>query len=307
MSKAITLTGSNFYQLNDELLRLKTKFVQKYGDINIENLDEETEVDTLISSVQALPFLAEKRLLIVKNLGAKKALAERIDEVLDNVSEATELVIVEPKIDKRFSYYKTLKTKTVFREFGELNEPQLISWLIDAAKQQNGSLSRTDAGYLVQRVGPNQQLLAQELSKLLLYNPNISRTSIDELVEPTPQSSVFELLDAAFQGQTKKVVALYEEQRAMKVEPLNILAMIAWQLHALAIVKTAGKRSDAEIAQAASLNPFVVRKSQTIAKSLALSRLKQLIAETLALDTRLKSESIDPDEAMLQLLLSIAG
>ncbi len=70
-----------------------------------------------------------------------------------------------------------------------------------------------DAKYLVMRVGANQQTLSNELAKLLSYDKAITRQTIDLLTEQTPQSTIFELLDAAFAGNSKKAMELYAEQR----------------------------------------------------------------------------------------------
>ena len=109
-------------------------------------------------------------------------------------------------------------------------------------------MKSNDARYLVERVGTNQQLLANEIEKLALYDKDISKESIDLLTEETPQSTIFELLEAAFAGNHRKVQTLYAEQRAMKVEPPQIIALLAWQLHILAIIKTAGDRTPETIA-----------------------------------------------------------
>src|SRR5690606_28500626 len=138
----------------------------------------------------------------------------------------------------------------------------------------------------VDRVGPNQQLISAELDKLLAYDPKITKNSIELLVEKTPQSTVFELLDAAFAGNTKRAMELYHEQRALRVEPQAIIAMLAWQLHVLALVKTAAGRSADQIAKEARLNPFVVRKSQNLARRLEAAQVKRMISELLELDLR---------------------
>jgi len=88
---------------------------------------------------------------------------------------------------------------------------------------------------------------------------------------------------------------------------MAIIGMIAWQLNILAIVKTAGDRSVDEIAKAAKLNPFVVRKSMSVANKLSLAQLKKLIKDCAELDVRLKSEPINADDAIQNLLLQIAA
>jgi DNA polymerase III delta subunit len=132
----------------------------------------------------------------------------------------------------------------------------------------------------------------------MAYNPHVSRGSIELLTEKLPQSSIFDLVEAAFRGDKKRTMALYDEQRALKVEPQQIIAMLAWQLHVLAVVKTAGGRSADDIAREAKLNPYVVRKTQALARQLSVARLKQLVTALRAFDIRTKTESVLPDEVV---------
>ena len=282
-------------------------FVAEHTDMAVERLDgDEADAARMRESVSSLPFLTARKLVVLYEPGKQKAFAENIDAVLKDVAETTDLVIVEPKLDKRLAYYKTLKKATDFREFGDLDAAGLARWAESYAKALDASLAPENARFLIDRVGPNQQLLKQELDKLIAYEPQITKATIELLTEPTPQSTVFELLDAAFAGNTKRAMALYHEQRALKVEPQAIIAMLAWQLHVLALVKTAEKRSADIIAREAKINPFVVRKSQSLARNLSLERLKSMLKELLELDVRLKTVTVEPDEALQLLLLHVA-
>lgn len=302
----VTLTGSNDFARTAELKRLVTDFVREHTDMGLERLDgEEHDTARMRESVSALPFLTARKMVVLREPGKQKAFAEHIADVLKDVAESTDLIIVEPKLDKRLSYYKTLKKETDFRELNELDAAGLVRWAVEYAKAGDGLLTSGDARLLVDRIGPNQQMLRQELDKLLAYDLHITRQTIELLTEATPQSTVFELLDAAFAGRTKRAFELYREQRALRVEPQAIIAMLAWQLHVLAVIKTAGARSVDEIARNAKLNPFVVRKSQALARSLSLSNLKKKIAELLQLDVDLKTKSIDADEALQLYLLTL--
>lgn len=302
-----TASGVNSFALQQELQRLVSSFVNEHGDMALEKLDgEEVELNRLSESLESIPFLSAKKMVVLRRPSANKLFVEKAEAMLTNVPETTDVIIVEPKLDKRSSYYKFLQKNTDYKEFNELDEFGLSKWLVEQAKASSGSLSQNDAKYLVERVGLNQQFLSNELEKLLSYDTSITRQTIDLLTEPTPQSTIFELLDAAFAGNTKKALHIYQEQRALKVEPIQIIAMLAWQLHVLAIVKTAGQRDANEIAQEAKLNPFVVRKTQNIARNISLSETKQLISNVLELDIRLKSESIDADDALKNLLIQIS-
>lgn len=293
--------------LRVELNTLVRQFLGTHGDMALERLDgDEVTFERLQEALQSLPFLASKKMVVLRAPSANKQFTEHAERLLKELPETTDVILVEPKLDKRSSYFKLLKKVTDFREFAELDRAGLSRWLVTAANAQGGSISQSDALYLVERAGANQQLLSHELEKLLLYELKITKQSIDLLIEPTPQSTVFELLEAAFAGNTKRAQQLYEEQRALKVEPQQIIAMLAWQLHILALIKTAGDRTPDLIAREGKINPFVVRKSAAIARKMSLTDLKNLIYDLMTIDRRLKREALDADEALKNFLLIIA-
>jgi DNA polymerase-3 subunit delta len=150
-------------------------------------------------------------------------------------------------------------------------------------------------------------LVANELEKLLLYDAHITRQNIELLTEATPQSTIFELLEAAFAGNTKRTMQLYQEQRILKVEPPQIVAMLAWQLHVLSLIKAARERSADAIAAEAKISPYVVKRSQAIARKLTLAELKTLVSDLLNIDVRSKSSALDADEALQNYLLKLAS
>jgi len=302
----ITLTGENDFGLQRELRKLAETFTKQHSDLALERLDgEEAGFGQLREAATSLPFLADKKLVILRQPSKNKQFAEQAEQIFDDLPDTNDIILIEPKLDKRLSYYKLLKKQTDFREFSELDQHAVANWLSASAKERGGKLSSTDARYLVERVGANQQLLSNELEKLLLYSSTVDKGTIDLLTDPTPQSTIFQLLEAAFAGNGKKTLQLYAEQRALKVEPAQIIAMLAWQLHVLAIIKTAGGQSPDTIAKEAKLNPFVVRKSQGIARQVSLPELRLLIRRLLKIDVAIKSTDTDADEALQNYLLAL--
>jgi DNA polymerase III subunit delta len=302
-----TLTGTNDFARTQALHALVAAFVAEHGEFALERLDgEEASAEQMRAALESLPFLTPKKLVVLREPSKQKAFTENISDILTAAVEATDVVIVEPKLDKRLSYYKTLKKDTDFQDFPDLDGNGLARWAVSYANEQGGTLSSADAKLLVDRIGVNQQMAQNELDKLVAYDSAVTMQTIELLTERLPQSTVFELLDAAFAGNQIKAMALYKEQRALKVEPQAILAMLAWQLHILVVVKAGAPRSVDEIAKAAKLNPFVVRKSQGLVRSLTMPQLKSLVADLLDLDTRFKRLSIDADEAMQLFLFKLS-
>jgi DNA polymerase-3 subunit delta len=304
----VTFTGENDVGRAEALRQIVGDFITEHGDMAVERLDgEEASYVRMREAAQSLPFLASKKLVILRTPSANKDFVEQFEQFLHDVAETNDVVLVEPKLDKRLSYYKQLQKHTDFREFKTLDGNGLVQYLVRYAKEQGGSLAPGDARTLIDRVGTNQLTLQHEVDKLLAYNPKIERKGIELLTERAPQSSIFELLDAAFAGNTKNAMQLYKEQRAMQVEPQQIIAMLVWQLHILAIVKTAGQKSADAIAKEAKISPFTVRKTQNLARRISLAQLKKLVHDLRVFDTRLKSEALNADEVVQYYLLGLAN
>jgi DNA polymerase-3 subunit delta len=304
--RIITLTGENWFGLSASLRKIIDDFVQEHGDMAYEQLDGETaEIARISEAIHSAPFLASKKLVVLRTPSANKQFAEEAEKILGGADDTTDVVIVEPKLDKRLAYYKFLKKTTDFREFLPLDERALARWLVESAKNRGGKLSPADATYLVDRVGADQQLLASELEKLLLYKPEISKDTINLLTDQAVQSTIFQLLDAAFAGNKQRALQLYDEQRAQKVDPLAIIAMLSWQLHVLALLVYAGERSADEVAREAKISPYTAKKSATVARRLSKADIKRYVAKLLAIDKRARRESIDLDDALRLYLLEL--
>lgn len=301
------ISGENSFEIARFINETVTKFAAKNGDLAIERIDgEEAEYPRLQEALQGLPFLSSEKLVILRQPSKNKQYVEKYEILLADLPETNEIIIVEPKLDKRSGYYKYLKKQPNFIEYSILDANALSKWVTHEVQLAKGVISQADARILVDRVGLKQQFLAHEIDKLLLYDPHVTRESIEMLTEKNPQSTVFELLESAFAGNVPRTIGLYAEQRALKVEPPQIVALLTWQLHILALITAAGNKSADNIAADAKLSPYVVRKSMGIAQRLSFSKVKALMHELLQIDIKSKSEALDSDEVLQNYLLKVA-
>lgn len=312
----MTVCGEN----DSERLRTVRDFVaafeREYGDMAVEKLDAEAVTyERITEAVQSLPFLASRKLVVIRGGSLNTDFTEKFEAFLELVSDSTDVLLTEGKLDKRTSFYKLLQKKTEFTEFKELDSGGLARWAVNYATEQGGSISQSDANYLIQRIGDavhlqkktgaNQILLEHELDKMLLYAPAITRKSIDLMTDENPASKVFDLLDAAFAGDTSRMQRLYADQRAQGVEPQQIIAMLVWQLYIFAVVKAGQGKSTDEIVREAKLSPFVVGKAQSAVRRVSMANLREMIRLLRELDVRSKTEGIIVDEAVRYYLLTL--
>lgn len=290
----LTLTGENTYAATQAERQVIGAFAAKHGANGIERIDaEELDAARLPDLFQGVTLFAPVRLVVLKNISANKHIQEALTEVLSAVSPDTTVIIADPHLDKRTKLYKFLKANTNFQEFAALDEHKLTAWVQQRVAEAGATITKADAQFLVQRTGHDQWRLHNEIDKLVSYQDGINRHIIESLVEPSPEGNAFELLDAALAGQQQKVTTLVT---ALKTEedPYKLFGLLASQVHALAVVAAAGGKSPDIIAKEAGLHPFVVRKTQPLARRLGLAHVQQLAKDVADCDWHLKSTGADP-------------
>ncbi len=301
----VTLTGDNRYLIDNELKRLKDELSLTNLDITLIN-SQESSINDISMELSSYSLFNDKRLVILSEPSKLKGFDDQAEQIFSQVPDSTTVAIIEPNLDKRKSYYKYLKTNTEFKQLDALNGPSLVRWVTEYVSEHGGQIAGSDANYLIDRVGDNQLILSQEINKLLLYSKKIDKVSIDMLTDRSASSSIFELLDAAFDLNVKKAINIYNEQRIQKVEPEQILAMISWQLNALAIYMSSKNLPSDKVASDSGLSPYTLTKARQIASKISFSSLKQLVSDLSNLDLKSKTTSLDLDEGLKNFIVSLS-
>lgn len=306
-SVIITLTGENTFAIARAKRQLVTAFTAKYGANAIEQVDaEDLTAAHLPDLLQGATLFAPSRLVIIGNLSGNKPLLEPLAEALAHMAPDNTVVIADASLDKRLKLYKFLKSQPDFKEFALPSDAELTTWLRNEATQLGGQLGQPEARHLLGRAGRDQWRLANEIAKLVDFQPQVSIAAIDQLVEATSEGSVFELLDAALASKTTDVTRLIAALRTQE-DPFKLFGLIASQVHAVAVVAAAGTRSPEVIAKDAGLHPYVVRKTQSLARRLSLARVAAIARDVARCDMQIKSTSADTWNLLQLCLLKIAS
>ncbi len=299
-----TLSGKNSFELRRALRAIVEAAESELGDFGVEKIDaENAEVDFILQSVQSLPFLVPKKLVVVNNVQSNAKLLERLEELVGRAADEVDVVLVGPIFDKRKGSYNFLKKHTSLQEFNELKTYDLPKWAVQTAKEKGVFLSLTDATYMIERVGANQMVLESEIAKMSIGHDQIDRAVINKHTEASPQSTVFEMIDAAFSGNTQKALSLYRDQRAQRVDPHYIVAMLSWQLYNLSLAVFADPKTEATLTSAGQ-SPFTARKSLQLANRTSKQQIRKLVRELTDLDVNLKTNA-DADSAVELYLIAL--
>lgn len=286
-----TIFGKNQYLVQQKLDDIFDEYIKNGGE-SVERFDgsESEIVDSVIDAVRSVSFLDPNKLVIIKDFSHNKDIFARIEELVESTADSTTLVLVDPKLDKRTSGFKYLKANTELVECRELDEQSIASWLMDESKSMELKVDFNVIRYLVNRVGLNQQLLKSELDKLSLSGKDITKELIDSMIEETPQSKIFTMLDMLFSGRVEKAWSLYNDQRAQGEEPQKILAMIAWQLQQLALAMHVPDKNKQRLISD-GMSPYGAQKALDMVKKIDEKQLEYMVTELARIDVMSKTNA----------------
>lgn len=290
----VTLTGDNSFEIAMTVRRLADDFSKKHGANAVDKVEAgQISPDNLPRLLQGISLFAPKRLVIFKNLTENKLIIEALVDYLPKVDNDTFIVIADSGLDKRSRLYKFLKSKTEFKDFANFSDSQLQNWIVQEVVRQGGKIDNAEARYLLLRSGKNQWRLASEIQKLTNFQSDITKDSINLLVDANPEGTAFDLLDAALSGRAQRAAEILAEIKSQE-DPYKMFGLLASQVHSLALLASSVGRNVETVARDAKIHPFVAKKMQPLARKLGEAKVAS-IAESIAVcDRQLKSTSIDP-------------
>jgi DNA polymerase-3 subunit delta len=312
------LFGADELARSEALAGIKAEIPPDLADLNMTVLDgKKLRLDALVAACEAFPFIADRRLVIVnellKNLKAGKE-RDQIRDYLDRVPPTCDLVFVESDFDKRnpiFTYLKKIDGKGAHvLEFQPKEGAELLRWLNERAKMLDVALDGPAAQRLVEYLGGEGRVLANELGKLASYvgrGGRITLQTVDTMTQNEQEQKLFAFIDEL--SQRRRGAALQSLRRlfADGQAATYILFMVARQVRILLNIKElAGQRMRPdEIARQVGQQPFIVRKAMEQVRGFSDAELLQLHDRVLELDRASKTGRIEPEVGLEMLVVEL--
>lgn len=301
--------GPNTFEARTQIAKLINQFQKKTGnDFGIDRIDgEKSTIAELKASLQAVPFLAASRLVIIESLGRNKAVAVKIDDLLEGIPSTTVAVFYDPDVDHRTNFFKTLKEKSKVVEFKQLDHPKLMRWITKTVEDAGGEIDRAAVGRLLDLAGEDQWRLSNEIEKLINYNSEVTVENIDLLVESSRTESIFNLVDAMSAGKRQLAIQIYTRLRTNGESEMYILSMIIWQLRNQLLAKSAGRITAPQLAKEAGMSPYVAGKVLATRHLYTEERIKESFIKAIDTEMAIKTGEGDSDYLVEQLVSSLSG
>jgi len=257
-------------------------------EMNLTDLTD-PDADALIAAAETLPFMGEKRLVIVRECSlitaGRKAederKAEAIADYLGHVSPSTCIVFyVKGKADGRKKLYTLLKKQNAIVDFSPMSDAECADWARKTMRRMGKMLDGENAGRLVFTVGRDAALLKQEMDKLASYldtRDTVTAEDIDAVCTRSTECTVFQMVDAQVAGNTQLAFSLLRDMVRSGEDRIGILAMLLRQYRILYHMRCLLDERTPPNAQGQLLGipPFSVGRTQQQARRFEKSRLKE--------------------------------
>ena len=284
------LSGENSFELARSLEAIIAAFPGTAEKFDGDSL----ELSQLPDLLQGGTLFATERLIIVRELSENKRLWDVLPDWLERIDADVQLVLVEPKPDKRTKTYKELKKHAEVREFAPWGDRDVMTaekWVSEEASRQGVEIDRRSVQTLVARVGLDQWQLYHALEKLAALG-TVTPQIIEQVIDATPNENVFNLLDAALRGDVTKVHAMIASLERTQ-DPYMTFGLLSGQVFQLAALAVSDKTS-AEVAKDIGAHPYALGKLAPHAKKLGRSGSKKLLEAFADTDTAMKSTTTEP-------------
>jgi len=315
------LYGEDTFRSRQQLNKMVAKFKVDRDptglNVTIPDITEERP-ETILEEIHAAPFLAEKRLVVIKGLlGSKeKRLQELFLEKLkkNDFPVSTILLLWEEENDFKKAtnvvkeLFSLLQKEKYAQCFDILNGPKLAAFIEEEVQEHGATISKEAVVYLTENSRDDLWLVESTLQQLfaLCEGREITLSDVKQFVSERYDDNIFNLVDAIIAGKGEKVFPMLEEQYKKGEDATFVFSMLIRQFRILLTLRDLldrGVNANDGLAKEMGLHPFVVKKSLPFAKQYSLAHLKEIYTALLDLDKKTKTGGGD-QQVLLDVFIS---
>lgn len=314
------------------------QFVQRLGNaetaaMNTTRLDGSASLNDLRAAALALPFLAERRLVIVDDAlrsysgKSNRSQQSALLQLFDTLPESTALVLILPD-ELRYRSGRTdwvtyhnrhwliawadqSGGRSLIIDCPLPSKQAMIGWIKQKAVDLGGSFSAGAQIKLADYVGNDTLRATSEIEKLLTYvnfERPVDGVDVQELTTQEQEANIFHMVDAIGMQDAQKAMS-YLHILAESEELLPIFGMIIRQFRLMLQIREllALGKNEKEMAATLNLNAFVVEKMAAQARRFDLRSLERIYHQLLKIDLDSKSFGMDLGLALDVLIARLAN
>jgi DNA polymerase-3 subunit delta len=317
--------GDDDLRIEEEVAKLRAKTsTSPNADLNTAEFDgTSTSVTDILSAAMAYPFLADKRLVIVRDLlawigrkGAGETGKKAVESLLDTLPQLPEWARVifweREKLSDAHKIVKLAQTDAHGFEKCYTVPADSSDWIVKRARDAYETIIEPRAAAALASVtGSDLRGADNELFKLACYvngERAISEADVALLTPYVAEANVFALVDALAEGRGKTAASLLHRLLEQQEDAFAIYGMIIRQFRLLLLAKehleSGGSTKD--IGGLLNLKPYPAEKVTKQTRGFTLAQLEHIYRALHDYDVKMKTGGIDIGLALDLLVASLA-
>ncbi|WP_027338637.1 DNA polymerase III subunit delta [Halonatronum saccharophilum] len=242
LSSIYLIYGDDKYLIDEFIDKFVEKFVSEdFKDFNLNFLEEnDSLVTTLINAVKTLPFMAPKRIVVVKtyDLFSKKPKdGEQLYKLIGDFPDSTILLLLSyNKPNKRLKLFKEIKKSGEILKFEGLKYKKLDQWIENKVRDLGWDIDKRGVKLLEEAFNNDLLTLDSELNKVMAFvgeKKFITKEDIEMVISKDwliKENIIFDFVDAIGKRDTSMALNLLSDILREGSDPKQILGMIARQI-----------------------------------------------------------------------------
>lgn len=325
------LYGEDSLSLDEKLAALRAiDAPDDLYDVNSTTIDgASANLTELEMAWSAMPFLADKRVVIVRGLLARfeprrgrargasrprsKAAAGEWDGLGDRLANAppsTELIFVEGSVARNNTLFRAISKVAEVHRFALPSAREMPQWVRERADKMGAAIEPRAIAALTEAIGNDTRLVDMELQKLALYRSGqrIRRQDVEAMVSYAKEANIFAAVDAALEGRAGVALRMKHQLMEAGSSPIYLITMIARQVRFLILakdLKSRGLRQD-EIGERMSLRGYPLTKTLQQEGRFSAQQLVEMHRRLLEADLSIKTGAADEQTALDTLIVALA-
>lgn len=302
------LLGEEAYLRNQYRDKLKKALLGDGDAMNFHYFEgKDVSPGEVIDLAETMPFLAERRVLVLENTGLFAHGGEMLADYLKEPAPTAYFIFVEESADKRSKLYKAVTAKGRAVEFKTQDEAVLQRWILGILKKEGMNITGRDLAFFLEKTGSDMENIRGELEKLLCYcmgRDVVTAKDIEEICTKQISNQIFDMINAIAEKKQRKAMDLYYDLLTLKEPPMRILYLITRQFNMLLQVKELKNRGcDAStIGEKVGLAGFIARKYVAQAARFRTADLRRAVEDCVEAEEAVKTGKMN-DVMSVELLI----
>jgi DNA polymerase-3 subunit delta len=266
---------------------------------------DETPPAEITLEAQTLPFLAERRVVLVRNaeLYNLESKAGPLIHYIENASDRTLLLLLASQIDRRMKFFKLCEKHGLIVECPMLDGSAVADWVRARAEERGKKIEPAATSEIVRRSGLHLSDVNNALNVVMSYvgdEPVVREQDVVKACADVAEEEVWTLTDAI--GACDPNVALNSLRKLIDMgkHPDELVGAINWIMKSAYQVAAVQKGSP-------TVSPFIQRKVAPIAAKLGMKKLRDALMLVTDTHFMMRSTGVDANLALELLVVKLAA